>query len=243
MLTSYKDIFDGLNKKGIYHFGSYISASQYTKAYDLVRKYGRNKLNVLDWVTGSGHFSYFLSTQGYDVTAFTIEQESNLANYLKNSFSNKYKLLSNQNPVKPLPFNNDCFDMVVSIGVLEHVMETGNKEINSLLEIRRVLKQNGIFICYHFPNKYSWIESITKHLQSKYNHRFKYSYKDIIKITGMSNLEILEVVRYGILPRNTFRVAPNNLLLTKIFNIIDSTLSVLLNPFCQNYYFVARKLD
>lgn len=243
MFTIYKNIYDELNKKGIYHFSSYISASQYSNAYDLVRKYGKEASNVLDWGTGSGHFSYFLLSQEHNVTAFTIERESNLADSLQNSYKDKYKILSDQNPTKPLPFNDDSFDMVVSIGVLEHVRETQNTEINSLSEIRRVLKQNGIFICYHFPNKYSWIESITKHLQSKYNHNYKYTYNDIKKITAICNLQLLEVGRYGMMPRNTFRIAPNNLLLTQIFNIIDSSLSAFLNLFCQNFYFVAKKID
>jgi ubiquinone/menaquinone biosynthesis C-methylase UbiE len=241
MLTIYKNIFNELKIKGIYHFSSYISASQYSKAYDLVKKYGKGELNVLDWGTGSGHFSYFLLSQGFNVTAFTIEQECYLSDSLQNSYKKKYKLLLDQNPTKSLPFNDECFDLVVSIGVLEHVRETNNTEINSLSEIRRVLKPNGIFICYHFPNKYSWIESLTKHLSSKYNHSFKYSYNDIIKMTATCKLQLLEVKRYGIMPRNTFRFVPNNKLLTHLFNFVDSTLSTLLNPFCQNYYFVAKK--
>lgn len=241
MFTIYKNIFDELKNKGVYHFASYISSSQYLKAYDLVRKYGKEKLNVLDTGTGSGHFSYFLLSQGYNVTAFTIEEQSFLADSLKASYKEKYKLIANQNPTKPLSFNDESFDMVVSIGVLEHVRETSNTEINSLSEIRRVLKPNGIFICYHFPNKYSWIESITKHLSSKHNHSFKFTNDDIIKMTDTCKLQLLEVKRYGIMPRNTFRFVPNNKLLTNIFNFVDSSLSILLSPFCQNYYFVAKK--
>jgi hypothetical protein len=54
-------------------------------------------------------------------------------------------------------------------------------------------------------------------------------------------LQLLEVKRYGIMPRNTFRFVPNNKLLTHLFNFVDSTLSILLSPFCQNYYFVAKR--
>ena len=243
MLTEYKDTFDELNKKKIYHFASYISASQYSKAYDLVVKYGKRVSKVLDWGTGSGHFSYFLLTQGYDVTAFTIEDKNSNADDLQNSFTGKYKIFSNQSPVNPLPFDDESFDMIVSIGVLEHVRETGGTETNSLSEIRRILKPDGIFICYHFPNKYSWIESITKHLNKKHNHIYKYNYDEIKILTSNCNLELLEAVRYGIMPRNSFRFAPNSLVLTKLFNLFDYSLSTILNPFCQNYYFVARKAD
>ena len=118
MFTIYKNIFDELKNKEIYQFGSYISSSQYSKAYDLVRKYGKEKLNVLDWGTGSGHFSYFLLSQGFNVNAFTIDQECHLSGSLQNSYKEKYKLLVNQNPTKSLPFNDESFDLVVSIGVL-----------------------------------------------------------------------------------------------------------------------------
>lgn len=243
MLIEYKNIIDDLKKLDIYHFGSYISGSQYLKAYRLVNKYSGHRSKILDWGTGSGHFSYFLLSQGYSVNAFSIESESNLAEYLKKSYPGKYNILLNQDPISPLPFDDQIFDTVVSIGVLEHVRDTNNNEIQSLTEIRRVLKPNGIFLCYHFPNKYSWIEAVTKHLDSKYNHDFKYTKVDIKELNKKCNMELLEISRYGIMPRNSFRIAPNNILLTKVFNSIDNLLSVLLNPFCQNYYFVARRKD
>ena len=241
MLIEYKEIFDELNSKEVFHFGSYISGSQYLKAYELVKAYTKIHSNVLDWGSGSGHFSYFLLKQEYNVSAFTIEQKINLGDFLQVSFPDKYKALVNQDPLAPLPFDIETFDTVVSIGVLEHMRDTGNNEINSLNEIRRILKPNGVFVCYHFPNRFSWIETITKHLDSKYNHSFKYNLKDIKSLTTKCNLKLLEYGRYGILPRNTFRRWQNNILLTKLFNLIDSSLSFLLNPICQNFYFVAKK--
>jgi ubiquinone/menaquinone biosynthesis C-methylase UbiE len=241
MLTMYQNIFDELRAKGIFHFASYVSASQYSMAYDLVRKYGKEGLAALDWGTGSGHFSYFLLSQGFTVTAFTIERECYLSESLQNSYKEKYRPLVDQHPKRSLPFDDESFDLVVSIGVLEHVRDTNNTEIDSLSEIRRVLKPDGIFICYHFPNKYSWIEALTKHLSSKYNHNFKYSRNDIVAMTATCKLQLLEYKRYGIMPRNSFRFVPNNKLLTQLFNVADSTLSTLLNIFCQNQYFVAQK--
>ncbi|MBQ4132690.1 MAG: methyltransferase domain-containing protein [Desulfovibrionaceae bacterium] len=45
-----------------------------------------------------------------------------------------------------------------SIGVFEHVHETGGDQLASLKEISRVLKPEGFFLCFHLPNKYSWVE-------------------------------------------------------------------------------------
>jgi ubiquinone/menaquinone biosynthesis C-methylase UbiE len=243
MLSEYKNIFNDLKKHKIFHFGSYISGSQYLIAYRLVSKYAKPESLVLDWGTGSGHFSFFLLSKGYKVNAFTIENECKLAYHLQNKYPFKYKILLNQDPLAPLPYADETFDIVVSIGVLEHVRDTNNYEIQSLHEIRRVLKPNGIFICYHFPNKYSLIEAITKHLNSKYNHDYKYTAKAIKELNEKSNMELLEYGRYGIMPRNSLRAIPNNLLLTRIFNSFDYLLSKLLNPFCQNYYFVSRKTE
>jgi len=45
----------------------------------------------------------------------------------------------------------DKFDAVVSVGVLEHVKETGGSEIGSLREIFRILKLNGYLSVTTFP--------------------------------------------------------------------------------------------
>jgi len=243
VLSEVKNIFDELKKNNIYHFGSYTSGSQYLYAYRLVGKYAKPGLKVLDWGTGSGHFSFFLLSQGYKVDAFTIEIECNLADHLEKIYPGNYNLHLNQDPLAPLPFDDKTFDMVVSIGVLEHVRDTNNNEIQSLNEIRRILKPQGIFVCYHFPNKYSWIEALTKHINSKYNHDYKYTAQDIKEMNKKCNMKLLEHGRYGIMPRNSFRGILNNLFITTIYNSFDYLFSKLLNPFCQNYYFVSRKPD
>jgi len=242
-LLEYKKIFDELNAKQIYHFGSYISASQYIRAYNLVRKYLKDGSLILDWGCGSGHFSYFLLSLGYNVSAFTIEDECYLSEHLYQSFADRYSIIKGQNPLSNLPYADRSFDSVVSIGVLEHVRETGNTEINSLNEIKRVLKPGGYFICYHFPNKYSWIESIAQVVSKQYHHNFKYNKRDVINLMKQSGLQLVDFKRYAFLPRNIFRTIPNSVLLADTFNSVDKILSSAVNILCQNNYFVARKSD
>jgi len=55
-----------------------------------------------------------------------------------------------------LPFAADAFDLVFSVGVLEHVHEAGGDARGSILEIERVLKPGGHFLCFHLPNRYAW---------------------------------------------------------------------------------------
>lgn len=241
MIEKHIPIIEGLDKLNAFQFASYISGSQYLKAYELVKKYIPVQAKVLDWGTGNGHFSYFLLNNDYDVAAFTIfEDEDQLSGYLKSSYSNKYdRIVSKDSSL--LPFVDNAFDAVVSIGVLEHVRESGGTEIASLTEIKRVLKPNGIFICYHFPNKFSWIEAINKHRKSKHHHTYKFSKTNVKNLAHKTELELLEVKRYGILPRLSLRSFPDNLEATKLYNMADNILSALLNLFSQNIYFVARK--
>ncbi|WP_241760378.1 4'-phosphopantetheinyl transferase superfamily protein, partial [Anaplasma marginale] len=52
-------------------------------------------------------------------------------------------------------------------------------EIKSLQEISRILKPKGLFICYHFPNKFSLIEKIVSYFPNKYSHPDLYTSQDI----------------------------------------------------------------
>ncbi len=242
MITAYKNIFDTLNAKQIFHFKNYISSSQYLRAYNLVKKYLADASSILDWGCGSGHFSYFLLNSGYNVSAFTIEAESYLSEYLFQSFPGKYSIIKAQNPLDSLPYDDQSFDAVVSIGVLEHVRESGNTELNSLSEINRVLKPGGYFICYHFPNKYSLIEAVSKIVTKRYHHNYKYTFNDVKTLIESSGLQLKEFKRYGLLPRNTLRILPNSVIMADIYNSIDNFLSSLVNILCQNSYFVAKKI-
>ncbi|MBN1875652.1 MAG: class I SAM-dependent methyltransferase [Anaerolineae bacterium] len=234
-------MFDRLNEFGVTQFKSHISSSQYLLAYQLVMDYAKPAGSVLDWGTGKGHFSLFLLEQGFQVSGFTLRNPSSLSEYLAIEYRDHYQLIIDPESVKMLPFNDKTFDLVTSIGVLEHVRETGGDEIDSLLEIKRILKPGGIFICYHFPNKYSWIEAIIKYIKNKYNHPYKYSRKDIYEMLKQTGWELIDTKRYGILPRLIFRTIPNRLCLTNTFNTIDIFFSKLFPIICQNHYFVARK--
>lgn len=241
MIEKHIPIFDALDKLNAFQFASYISGSQYLKAYGLAQKYIPAQAKVLDWGAGNGHFSYFLLNKGFNVTAFTIyEGEDQLSGHLKIKFPNNYNRVVSPESTA-LPFEDNSFDAVVSIGVLEHVRESGGNELGSLNEIKRVLKPNGVFICYHFPNKFSWIEAVNKHRKSKHHHIYKFTKKDIKDIARSAGMKLLEVKRYGVLPRLSLRSFPNNIGTTKLYNIADNVLSAVFNIFSQNNYFVAKK--
>lgn len=224
-------------------FATEISAYQYLKLYDLMAKYAPPGGRVLDWGTGSGHFSYFLMRSGYQASGFGFSDWPLLCQDMRES-DYQYRQGSPEQPIA-IPFADATFDVVVSVGVLEHVRETGGDELASLKEIERILKPGGHFICYHFPNRYSWIEFLARRTQ-RFSHAYLFTGKEIRALVKATPLQLMELGRYALLPRNIWQSAiarhPHwGPLAGSGYNAIDRLMGKLIPWFCQNYYFVLRK--
>ncbi|MGE0588236.1 MAG: methyltransferase domain-containing protein [Cyclobacteriaceae bacterium] len=248
--TSLKD--NARIKQVFYHFKSLLSIAQ----YELLFKYVSNKYHsegnakILDWGCGNGWFSYYLLNSGYkNVTSYVygwddIRPAMAAIKELKVVNGEDHTL----NSPSQLPFSAGEYDIVFSIGVLEHVHETGGDQAVSLGEINRVLKPGGVFYCYHLPNKYTWIEYFkAKFLpveKQAYLHTRKFNSRDIFKLLSATGFRIKKVRRYNLLPYNIFRNRPiNSSLVTWIYRFFDSCLSATpLNYFCQCYLFEAEKV-
>jgi SAM-dependent methyltransferase len=147
-------------------------------------------------------------------------------------------------PVK-LPFPDARFDAVSSVGVLEHVRETAGSEPASLAEIVRVLRPGGVFVCYHFPNRYSVIDWLARRVPGLHYHDFRYTSRDIAGFVRGAGLELLECRRYALLPRNSTYHLPHaprySRALARAWDAVDGALAVPFGGVAQNYRFVARK--
>jgi len=223
-------------------FRSRIGANQYRRLYRLVRAFTREGALVLDWGSGNGHFTYFLQRAGRAAHGFSL---------LPGTFrawipDPEYPFIQGgeSEPVQ-LPYADAMFDAVVSVGVLEHVRETGGDESRSLREIVRVLKPGGVFICYHFPNQHSWIDRVARRFPDMHRHEFRYTARDIRGLVAGAGLRLEAVGRYGGLPRNSAGALPDRLARSRIAAAVwdagDAALGSVLSRWCQNYYFVARK--
>ncbi|MGD1930264.1 MAG: methyltransferase domain-containing protein [Leptolyngbyaceae cyanobacterium] len=224
-------------------FATYVSAYQYLRLYDLMRRYVQPGSQVLDWGTGSGHFSYFLAQAGYQPSGFGFSDYPLFCQNLP-SVTYHYQQGSPSTPVE-LPFGDGTFDAVVSVGVLEHVRETGGQEIASLQEIHRILKPGGCFLCYHFPNRYSWIEFLARFTQ-RFSHPYLFTAADIRALVQEAQFDLLEMGRYALLPRNIWQSSALRdegfgPAIATAYNQLDRGLGWLLPMICQNYLFVARK--
>lgn len=227
-----------------------LIGAQYQTPFKIVEKYHTPSQKVLDWGCGDGHFSYFLCHQGYQVDAFAFEPP-NLQALLEQHFENQYHFTQgcSRNPIS-LPYADQTFDSVYSIGVLEHVRETGGNELDSLKEIHRILKLKKTLFVFHFPNRYSWIEKVNRATQflrhpPKYTHPFLYTFKDIQTLASKAGFELIEHGLYNLLPRNLFRkLSPkigNHPLPYLSYQLLEQTLSLFLELFSQNHYFILRK--
>jgi ubiquinone/menaquinone biosynthesis C-methylase UbiE len=223
-------------------FGSLAGARQYRRLLRMARRHLPAGARVLDWGTGAGHFSYFLTRVGHRATGYAIEGVSSAA-----WLGEPYERFVGGTPAEPvrLPFADREFDAVASIGVLEHVRETGGDESASLVEIARVMRPGGVFLCYHFPNRSSWIDFAASLVPGKHHHRYRYARADVERLVGTAGLELLEFARYGFLPRNALRRLPRGLRRSRAFADLwdgaDAVLGALLGPLSQNLAFVARR--
>lgn len=182
------------------------SAHQYRLFFSTLAHFANPGDSILDWGCGNGHASWILTRLGFGpVTAFGF-QHPRLFQILPDT-APRFVPGSSSEPVA-LPFEDGIFDVVVSVGVLEHVRETGGTERGSLSEIHRVLRPGGRFICAHFPNRGSWIEAIARRVPGMHHHRHLYRQTDIRELTAEAGLELEELREYGFLPRNLWSRGP-----------------------------------
>ena len=238
-----RELMDRAERGGMQlpQFGSFAGARQYRRLQRMARRHLPAGACVLDWGTGFGHFSYFLTRAGYRVTGYAIEGVSAAA-----WLDEPYERFVGGSPADPvrLPFADGEFDAVASVGVLEHVRETGGDESASLAEIVRVLRPGGVFLCYHFPNRTSWIDFVSSRVPGKHHHVHRYGRADIERLMLDAGLELLEIARYGFLPRNLLNRLPAGLRRARwtadLWDALDAALGAAFAPLCQNFAFVAR---
>ena len=226
--------------ESLVQFPCLAGGHQYLRLYRLFRRHVEPGGQALDWGAGNGHFSYFLVRAGYRASGYSLEAWTP-PTWL-DGVGYRFACGRIHDPVT-IPFPEASFDAVASVGVLEHVRETGGNEIASLREIKRVLRPGGVLVCYHLPNRYSLIDAVAR-LLPVHHHVYRYTRQDISRLAGAVGFELLAAGRYGMLPRNPLGRLPQavrrSLRLARAYDITDDLLSRLLSPICTNYYFVAR---
>jgi SAM-dependent methyltransferase len=224
------------------NFHTITTGAQYRTLHRLCQQWIPSGGHVLDWGAGTGHASIYLSRAGFEVTGYSMDGFS-FQDLLGNG-PYRFVAADAAEPIR-LPFNDEEFDAVLSVGVLEHVRETGGEELASLREICRVLRPGGVMICVHLPNARSWIDAFARVTGRKF-HTYRYKPLDVRRLFAASDLRVTQTGRYGALPRNQIgHVIPQRLCdseaFSRIFDAVDLAGAALLPWFVQNHFVVARR--
>lgn len=146
--------------------------------YVFASKYVRNKI-VLDVACGAGYGSHFLATSGAK-RVFGVDIDKRAVSFAKEYYTHP-RVTYIQGDITNLPFPDEFFDVIISFETIEHLPQPEA----CVREIRRVLKDNGIFICSTPNIKY------TKHPPYHLHEFYPNEFFDLLE----SNFR--EVKRYG----------------------------------------------
>ena len=231
--------------KGNPHY-AYLSNPPISNIYQYLTDYtalaseqllGKNRadLSVLDWGTGKGNVTYLLKRFGFG-NVVSCDIESSRDTFDENALIIK-SLNLNIVPLRHesnLPFDDNSFDVVVSYGVLEHVPN----DLASLKEIKRILKPNGLFFCFHLPRKLGYVHRIAHMLGDRYHSRL-YDRKYSRTLLDKSGFQLLDIWERTILPKNRFNFKSANATMEKVDHALVNFTPLRL--ISTNIEFVAQK--
>jgi SAM-dependent methyltransferase len=145
--------------------------------------------------------------------------------------SGEINVIPLEHPVQ-LPFANESFDVVLSFGVLEHV----SNDMESLREINRILKSEGLFFCFFLPYKYSWKQK-RDHLKGSFYHDHLYDMKIARKLLDNTGFTLTDYWYRDLFPK---RFAPP---FYRWIENMDNWIcrNTVFKHFASNIEFVARK--
>jgi SAM-dependent methyltransferase len=223
-------------------FDNLATHSQYRVPYRLTARYLSRGDVVLDWGCGNGHFSMLLELLGARVTGYSFEPSPAT---MATSGSFTHVRGADADP-RSIPFPSATFDCVCSVGVLEHVWETGGDEPSSLREIARILKPDGTFLTFHLPNRFGWVEPVFRVVRKNWHfHQRRYDAARIRVLWEAAGLDVIDIGTYNFLPRNHIRFLPaflrRSVLFARVYDRLDAAFSLVLAPLCTNFYVVGRK--
>ncbi len=166
-----------------------------------------NGLKILDWGSGKGHITFLLQEayQGTNTEVVSCDIADSELAHDDSSFLQNTPIIRDKNiQVVPLnhayqlPFSDNSFDVVISMGVLEHVPQ----DQNSLHEINRILKPNGLLFCFFLPYQWSWTQQLA-HLRGNYYHDRLYGKQQVQQMLATSSFRLLDMWHRQLFPKNS----------------------------------------
>lgn len=147
----------------------------FSQHYDLFKRIinKEGKLKVLEVGCGRGSLSSYFAEDGHD--CFLLDMSETVIGTAKEIFkTNGHQGSFHVGDANSMTFEDDKFDVIVSIGLLEHFE---NLE-NVIDEQFRVLRKDGVLINYIVPENlenvqkdYNWVNDILKSQSKKNNQK------------------------------------------------------------------------
>mgnify|MGYP000871092345 FL=1 len=228
-----KDYFLSKNPAGQ---NIYLYLCEYVKNFsEWYFKKSPQNLKVLDWGCGKGQVTFLLKEMNFNVISCDLNKKTN-----DSAFGQIAPIIEKANikiiPLEHeylLPFSNECFDIVLSFGVLEHV----SNDQESLKEINRVLKPEGLFFCFNLPYFLSWTQRLA-HFKGDFYHNRLYNKNKVINLLNKSNFYLIDLWHRQLFPKNNIKYSKY-----RVFETIDQFLvaHTFLKYFATSIEFVAYK--
>ena len=126
---------------------------EFTISMEHIKKHIKTKPSkILDIGAGTGKYSIALSNDGHDVTAIDLVKKN--ISVLKQKTNNVKAYQGNS--LNLSRFKNNSFDIVILFGPLYHLFREDEK-IKTLLEAKRVLKDDGVIFVAYLLSDYAFI--------------------------------------------------------------------------------------
>lgn len=194
-------------------------------------------LTILDWGAGKGQTTYFLRKLGANpISCDLLNGQEDSSFHQETPILDRVGIdVDGLEHESQLPYGDCSVDVVISMGVLEHVAH----DRASLQEIQRILSPGGLFFCFFLPQSLSWTQRFA-HLRGNRYHDRLYTpsqVRDLLRTTGFT---LLDLWHRQLLPKNSIRYPRHHL-----FEHVDQWLTEFtpLQLFATNMEFVACKSD
>ena len=216
------------------------SLDRHVRAFELYAPYIVPGSTVLDWGCRQAPDACMLAALNKDYKIhgadFMMDDFSVFHSFAKLA----YKQLEHE---YKLPYPDGHFDAVISGGVLEHTA----LEAESLREIWRVLKEDGIFAITFLPNRWSLTENLGRMLGSTAGHNRLYDLAVTRNVLLRSGFVIESCGYHQVFPTFAKGIKGNAVvdLLASFFAKMNRPLERIfpINCLSANLYFVLRRVS
>jgi len=173
---------DPTNEKELYFF-------RFSSRLKDIKRFKKENGRILDIGSSWGYFLTLAQDDGWD--AYGVEPSYTQARYAQERFNLKISI----NRLKEAQFTSRYFDVVSLWHVLEHVPHP----VNELLEIKRILKENGL-LAIEVPSLRRLKDDVSKNkfdFERPPQHLFYYNIKTLTKLLEKTGFSVIQVKGCG----------------------------------------------